>query len=180
MMEQDIQYTSLQAGDITPALFCDFQRRQKVTHCWRKQDGKWYIRDISFIDDWTADDYRVLVMYLRRTCDQGGVVFGAFCENKLKGFAAVSATLFGQNKEYLDLPSLHVSADMRGRGIGRVLFDKAKGWAGEHGAKKLYISAHSSVESQAFYRAMGCVEAQEYSEAHVRREPFDCQLECRI
>ena len=46
------------------------------------------------------------------------------------------------------------------------------------GRKPLYISAHSSVESQAFYKApMGCVEAREYQAFHVEKEPCDCQLE---
>lgn len=45
------------------------------------------------------------------------------------------------------------------------------------GAQALYISAHSSVESQAFYKAMGCVEAKEYQAFHVEKEPCDCQLE---
>ena len=39
-------------------------------------------------------------------------------------------------------------------------------------------SAHSSVESQAFYRKMGCVEAMVYNRQHVEAEPYDCQLEC--
>ena len=51
---------------------------------------------------------------------------------------------------------------------------------GENGAGKLYISAHSAVESQAFYKSMGCVEAGEYNPEHVEKEPYDCQLECRL
>ena len=51
---------------------------------------------------------------------------------------------------------------------------------GEKKAKKLYISAHSAVESQAFYKAMGCVEAEEYNAEHVEKEPYDCQLECDV
>lgn len=54
------------------------------------------------------------------------------------------------------------------------------GMAKAHRAKKLYISDHSAVESQAFYRAMGCVEAREYNEEHVLREPYDCQLEIEL
>lgn len=85
--------------------------------------------------------------------------------------------MFGAKEKYLDLTSLHVSEDMRGKGIGKILFLEAGAWAKEHGAKKLYISAHSAVETQAFYKAMGCVEAQEYHQQHVEAEPFDCQLE---
>lgn len=78
------------------------------------------------------------------------------------------------------LSNIHVSQDMRGRGIGRALFGMAKTWAREHCAEKLYISAHSAVESQAFYKAMGCVEAVEYNEALAAKEPCDCQLECAL
>lgn len=50
----------------------------------------------------------------------------------------------------------------------------------ENGAKKLYISAYSAVESQSFYKAMGCMEAQVYNMEHVEKEPYDCQLECKL
>ncbi len=114
---------------------------------------------------------------LKNTLVKGGVVFGAFVKDVLKGFSSVEPVLFGKNKEYLDLSSIHVSEDMRGKGIGNELFRLSKEWAQKHGAKKLYISAHSSVESQSFYRTMGCVEALEYSVLHVEKEPCDCQLE---
>ncbi len=88
--------------------------------------------------------------------------------------------MFGKEQRYLDLSSIHVSEDMRGQGIGKSLFLAAKEWAKSRGAKKLYISAHSAVESQAFYKAMGCVEAQGYNQMHVEAEPYDCQLECEL
>ena len=40
-----------------------------------------------------------------------------------------------------------------------------------------YISSHSALESQAFYAAMGCVDAVETNRQHVEAEPFDRQLE---
>ena len=75
---------------------------------------------------------------------------------------------------------MDISEDMRNKGIGRTLFFAAKEWAKQNGAKKLYISAHSAVESQAFYKAMGCVEAEVYHQKHVEDEPYDCQLECQL
>ena len=69
---------------------------------------------------------------------------------------------------------------MRHQGIGEKLFSEAKRWAKNNGGKKLYISAHSAVESQAFYRKMGCVEAALYNKEHVEQEPYDCQLECSL
>jgi len=173
-----MEYIRLDESRIERSLFDHFVRRQIVTKCWRKIDGKWCIRDIGFIDDWTEEDYEVLVACLRNTVRTGGLVLGAFYESELKGFVSVEPALFGKNKEYMDLSSIHVSEDMRKMGIGKGLFAEAKRWAKSHGAQKLYISAHSAVESQDFYRAMGCVEAQEYNMEHVEKEPCDCQLEC--
>ncbi len=175
-----MKYRSLQEHEINRELFRDFIRRQVVTKCWRKEDGEWIIKDAPFIDDWTEQDYEVLIQCLKRTVRTGGLVYGAFYEEKLKGFDAVLPEIFGGENKYIDLAAIHVSQDMRGTGIGTVLFKEAKRWAKEKGAEKLYISAHSAVESQAFYKRMGCVEAKWYKKAHVEEEPFDCQLEVKL
>ncbi len=175
-----IQYRRLYEDEICRELFRDFIRHQKVTKCWRKEKGEWLIKDAPFIDDWTEADYRILVSCLKNTIVTGGFVYAAFYSGMLKGFVSVEPALFGGEQKYLDLSSIHVSEDMRGRGIGKKLFLAAKEWAKENGADKLYISAHSAVESQAFYKKMGCVEAQVYNQRHVEAEPYDCQLECRV
>ena len=175
-----IQYRVLNSDEICRELFSDFIRRQNVTKCWRRHDGKWTIQDAPFVDDWTEDDYRVLISCLKNTVSSGGFVYGAFRDGKLKGFVSVESDWFGGEYEYLDLSSIHVSEDLRKNGIGRVLFLAAKEWAIKKGAKKLYISAHSAVESQAFYKSMGCVEAKLVNKRHVKEEPFDCQLEYEL
>lgn len=175
-----MEYITLDSESLNTRLFTNFKRHQKVTKCWRKVDGEWCIKEIAFIDDWTEKEYAELIGCLKNTLATGGLVLGAFYKKELKGFASIEPTLFGKKKEYLDLSSIHVSEDMRGKGIGKELFLQAKIWAKEHGAKKLYISAHSAVETQAFYRGMGCVEADEYNQEHVEQEPCDCQLECLV
>ena len=175
-----MQYRSLRADELNRELFSNFTRRQVVTKCWRKEKGEWKIKEVPFIDDWSEENYATLVSCLKNTILTGGFVYGAFSDNALKGFVSVEPTLFGGEQKYLDLSSIHVSEDMRGQGIGKVLFLAAKEWAKENGAGKLYISAHSSVESQAFYKAMGCVEAEVYNRKHVEEEPCDCQLECSL
>lgn len=176
----EIVYRRLVEEEICRELFRGFIRHQEVTKCWRREEGQWVIKDAPFVDDWTEEDYETLTDCLKRTAERGGFVCGAFCEQALKGFVSVEAELFGGEHGYLDLTSLHVSEDMRGHKIGTRLFEEARGWAEEQGARKLYISAHSAVESQAFYRAMGCVEAEACQQKHVEAEPFDCQLEYRI
>ncbi len=175
-----IQYREVQADEINRDLFKDFIRRQVVTKCWRKENGIWVIREDPFTDDWSESDYRILISCLRNTVQTGGFVYAAFYMDMLKGFVSAEAELFGEERKYVDLSSIHVSEDMRNHGIGTRLFLAAKEWAGKRGADKLYISAHSAVESQAFYKKMGCTEAQICLPQHTKAEPFDCQLECNI
>jgi len=175
-----IEYRNLVQDEICTELFSGFNRRQIVTKCRRKENGKWIIKEAPFIDDWSKDDYCFLVSCLKNTVATGGFVYAAFYNNVLKGFVSVEAEMFGGEQKYLDLSSIHISEDMRNKGIGTSLFFAAKKWAKEHGARKLYISSHSAVETQAFYKKMGCVEAQVYNQQHVEQEPYDCQLECEL
>ena len=175
-----MEYKKVNADRIQRQLFNHFIRRQYVTRCWRKRGNKWRIEDYAFVDDWDEADYQKLLAGLQQTLAGGGVVFGAFDGGYLKGFASLEEHLFGEEQEYIDLSKLYVSRDLRSHGIGKELFRLSKVWAKAHGAQKLYISANSAEESMAFYQAMGCVEAREYNEAHVKDEPSDCQLECLV
>ena len=154
-----MDYIRLTENMINVRLWSDFHRHQEVTKCHRKVNGEWVIIDNPFTEDWGEKEYEFLVKCLKNTVRTGGVVLGAF------------------DDKYLELSSIHVTEERRGSGIGRQLFERICAWAREMGAQKLYISAHSSVESQSFYRAVGCREAEEYSRYHAEKEPCDCQLE---
>ena len=175
-----MEYRILHSEELRPELFCEFTRRQIVTDCIRKENNEWVVKNDPFIDDWTDQDYCKLIACLKNTLATGGFVYAAFQCGTLKGFVSVESDLFGGAQRYLDLTSIHVSEELRGKGIGTALFLAAKEWAVRQGAKKLYISAHSAVESQAFYHKMGCVEAEIYCQHHVEEEPYDCQLECEL
>ena len=62
-----IEYRALEAREINRELFDAFIRRQVVTKCWRREGGKWVIRDDPFIDDWTPQDYETLIAGLKET-----------------------------------------------------------------------------------------------------------------
>ena len=174
------EFRLLTQEELAPELFRCFDRFQIVEKCWRKVEGQWVVKDVVFTERWGEKDYRFLCQCLQNTVATGGQVWGAFLEGRLKGFASVEGPLVGSRKQYADLTSIHVSADARGHGLGRRLFLLAEDTARQLGAEALYISAHSAVESQAFYKAMGCVETAEYLPAHVEQEPCDCQLERRV
>ncbi len=172
-----LEYRILQEQEIDRELFRTFIRHQVVDQCLRRENGNWVVRSDPFIDDWTEEDYGILIDCLHNTVRTGGFVCGAFLDGGLKGFVSVEKGFFGGENRYCDLSSLHVSEDMRREGIGKALFLIAAEWAGKQGAKKLYISAHSAIESQSFYQAMRCIEAEIYNQKHVEEEPYDCQLE---
>lgn len=174
---EGIIYRKLQAEEITRELFKGFERYQEVKRCWRKENGQWLLKDIPFIENWGEEDYAVLVECLQGTIKDGGVVLAAFEGDTLAGFASIEGEIFGGDHRYIQLSSLHTSYPKRGRGIGKVLLALAAQAARSLGAKKLYISTHSSEESQGFYRGQGCIEAKEYCSRLVEKEPCDCQLE---
>ncbi len=172
-----IIYRKLEETQITRQLFQSFRRHQNVTRCWRKEEGKWLLKDVPFVEEWSEAEYSFLVKCLKNTIHTGGYVFGAFQEEQLIGFASVENNHFGSEKQYVQLSCIHVSEESRGKRIGKELFARACEAGRLLKAEKLYISAHSSKESQAFYHAMGCVETLEYNKEISQAEPYDCQLE---
>jgi predicted N-acetyltransferase YhbS len=78
------------------------------------------------------------------------------------------------------MPYMHVSNNYRGVGIGKALFEKCVEAAKKMGAKSIYISAHPAIETQKFYKALGCKLAKEINQELKELEPFDIQLEYEI
>lgn len=167
----------LNLNDIDENLLDNFSRYQTIDRCWRKYDGKWVLKNNSCVEDWDNGKKQQVINGLYACKEQGGIVLGAFYNNKLIGFASIGATLFGECRQYLELTMMQISHGYRNKGIGKQLFLLTVEKAKEKGAKKLYISAHSSEESQAFYKAVGCIEAQEINVQIAEKEPFDCQME---
>ena len=175
----NIRCENLTVGDLHPNILDDFNRYQEVKKCWRKQNGEWVLVDNSFIDDWDEAKKKDLAThYLPGTIERGGTVFGAFDNDKLIGFFALAGNFIGKSGQYIRLISLQVSYEYRNKGIGKELFSLCVDAARKIGAEKLYISAHSSQESQAFYRAMKCVDTEEIIPELFEAEPFDVHMEC--
>ena len=97
------QYRELKEDEICRDLFGQFIRRQNVVKCWRRENESWVIKDDPFIDDWSEADYEILITCLKNTAATGGLLYGFFVGNNLKGFASVESALFGNKEKYLDL-----------------------------------------------------------------------------
>ena len=179
-MSAEIHYQRLNADNFTNHSLDDFVRRQTVTECWRKINNDWKLVPNVFEENWPRARCKEIAedMLLHIKLDQTG--FGAFDGERLIGFATVSHRIFGAAARYVQLVCFQISEEYRRQGIGRRLFSMICEEARQLGADKLYISAHSSKESQAAYRALGCGFAEEINEELAAAEPFDVQMEYRL
>ena len=173
----EIQYKRLNAQCFNEHSLDSFVRHQTVTECWREVDNKWVLVPNPFIEDWTIEQCRVIAENIVQHMNQDQTGFGAFDGERIIGFATVSHHIFGETANYVELVCFQVSEEYRHRGIGRKLFAMACGEALQLGADKLYISGHSSKESQTAYAALGCKHAEEINEILAEAEPLDVQLE---
>lgn len=155
-----------------------FCRHQEVKECWRKNSKNEYILVPNvYVEDWDINKRKEVAREILKRIVGDGFAYGAFCEGKVVGYILISSQLFGKNNQYMELLLYHVSEPYRRRGIGKELFKLACNAAKRKGAKKLYISAHSSKESQAAYRRLGCVDAIEINQMIAEKEPYDVQME---
>ncbi|WP_406242537.1 GNAT family N-acetyltransferase [Tissierella carlieri] len=177
MDKNDIEIRLLQITDLYLDALQDFNRYQITNRVMYKKNDEYMYKDNYFIEYWDELKKEQVIQSLIKCICTGGIVVGAFKNNKLIGFANVENKFFGKYREYLELPYIHVSYEFRNYGIGRQLFHLCCEKAREKGAKKLYIGAHPSEETQIFYKSIGCTLAVEVNKEIYKREPLDIQLE---
>jgi len=177
-MEQ-IKYRVLEESE------CDRIREidptQYIKNVWRKIEGQLKLIEINYMENDWPDGYHHYRNKLENTMLSGGAALGAFNdEGKMVGFATLDKDFFGQTAKYVLLDSMFISREYRGFGIGKKLFglcvEQAKVWK----ADKIYICAGSAEDTIAFYKAIGCIEAQEIDQELYQQDPRDIQLEYKL
>ena len=172
-----IIYSKLTNENFNENSLDDFIRHQEVKECWRKINGELTLVPCEFTENWSIEKRRKIAAEISAALNQNGFGYGAFDNGKLVGYVFLSTEFFGSEKQYIELKMFHISEPFRQMGIGKQLFLLACAESKKLDAKKLYISAHSSKESQAAYRKLGCVEAAEINPIIAENEPFDIQME---
>ncbi|MCL2064231.1 MAG: GNAT family N-acetyltransferase [Candidatus Cloacimonetes bacterium] len=173
-----MEYKELSLSDIKENLLDNFNRYQKVTRRWHKNNGVWLIVDCDYIDDWDETERKDRVnQFFNIIFEKKGYIFGAYKDNRLKGFSVLLNERFGTNKQYVLLKYMHVSLEYRHQGIGKKLFEMTVKKAKEIYIEKIYMSANNSEATQKFYLELGCIDATEINEKMVEKEPFDRQME---
>lgn len=152
----------------------DFDRYQVVTDVYRLSGQELVRRPNPFTETWSPERRRE---HAREVLSGEYITFCAFDGDRVAGGIML---LPEPDHGRLIVESFHVSREYRRQGLGRRLFGAAKDEARARGARALYISACSAVETIDFYRAMGCVLSPDPIPEMVEKEPCDIQLECAL
>ena len=169
------------AADLNNNLLDYFHRYQKVIKDWCPiSKGVYILKEQPHIEDWDKQAKERKILKLQSLIQRGGSVFGAFDQSKLIGFSAIDGILLGINQQYIELVEFHVSYEYRGQHIGKQLFELSAEAARDLAAKKLYIVASSSEESQKVYKKLRCTYTTEYISCLYDQSPSDVHLEYKL
>lgn len=171
MCKMSVVYKKVLQSNIADTSLDSFERYQETKIVLYQKERSLYQKEISFIDDWDQAKLNSICSYLKQV--KGSVVF-AYLNRDVIGFTNVEYEMFDN---YMNMPFIHVSKSHRGKKIGANLFLLISKIALEQGAKKLYISSHPSIETQLFYKNLGCDLAMKVNQKLLADEPYDIQLE---
>lgn len=152
----------------------NYQRKQEVKRVYRKHNGAYRLEACVYTEDWDIEKRRSVA---REISSPAYITYLALDKGEVIGFIGLKKDLVGT---YMILDLMQVSAGCRGQGIGRMLFEKGKEEARRAGAEALYISACSSEETIAFYKAMGARITECPIKQLAEAEPCDLQMVCEV
>jgi GNAT superfamily N-acetyltransferase len=156
-------------------------RREVVENIYSLVDGVLTLRPAYFdIQGWPPGEAGLYTPLLLDCYDRGGWFCGIYDDERLIAVAILESKFIGAEKDQLQLKFFHVSRDYRAHGVGRRLFDLARGEARRRGAKRMYISATPSQNTINFYLRMGCQVVSEPDPELFALEPEDIHLECPV
>lgn len=151
-----------------------FKRIQHTNNVLYNENGTLIEKEIVFDDDWPEVKLEEISLYLKDCIKKGGSVYAAYSGKHVIGFTCIEHYYFD---DYVNMAYLHVDQRYRGEGIGKELIYFIAMEAKSRGVKKLYISAHPSIETMSFYFSVGCKQAEKINEELLAVEPYDIQLE---
>lgn len=166
-----IRYNVVRPKNITIDLLQGYQRFTETSRVKYLEQGILKEKGVKFTDSWDEEKLRSIEDFMRESQNRTII---AKENKKVVGFVVLDLGLFDG---YMNMPYIHTDNRHRGRGIGKSLILLASKIAKDHGAKKLYISAHPNVDAQAFYKDMGCGLAEKINQELYELEPLDIQLE---
>lgn len=165
-----IEIRQLTADIFSEDMLDNYNRKHEVKKVWRGKNCEYVLTEQPYTEDWDLARKRSVARMIGRP---DYITYIAQQDGRVVGFIGLKRTLVGKR---MILDMMHVSADLRGRGLGRKLFQMGIQEARQAGAEELYISACSSEETIAFYRAMGAELTDRPIPEIAEDEPFDLQM----
>ncbi|MGN0666776.1 MAG: GNAT family N-acetyltransferase [Huintestinicola sp.] len=169
-----IRIELLSTENFKPDSLDNYQRKHDVKKVYRKHNGEYILVDCVYTEDWDMEEKRSVA---KKISSDDYITYLAIEKDEVVGFIGLKKDLVGS---YMILDMIYVSADCRVQGIGRRLFDIGKEEARKVGAEALYISACSSEETIAFYKAMGAELTDRPIKEFAEAEPYDLQMVCYV
>ena len=162
-------------------LIWQIDRREIVENIYYLDQGELLLKPDYFdVEDWPPGEAEHYTPILLDCYDRGGTFWGAFENNMLVGAAVLESKFIGMQQNALQLKFLHISRDVRKRGLGTTLFNTAVEKVKTLGAERLYISATPSENTVNYYLRLGCAPATEIDPELFALEPEDIHLEYLI
>jgi GNAT superfamily N-acetyltransferase len=95
--------------------------------------------------------------------------FVAMHENKVIGWIGVTQAILIELLPYCEINGLIVDEKYRGKGIGKLLIEKAKQWGKEKGNDTLRLRCNvKRTEAHLFYQHLGFIETKEQKSFEIR------------
>lgn len=157
----------------------EIDRSEHVTLAYRVRDRRLEERHVDWhVPRWFGEgngehSVQTKVAALSPILDQGGVMWGAFDQDRLVGVAILRP---GLTEDMAQLAFLHVSKGYRRQGIATRLTQQASKLAREMGAQRLYVSATESESAVGFYFSQGFELAEEVHPELYALEPEDIHM----
>ena len=184
---EPITCRAMTVDDLHIHMMDEFDRHQEITHIVRKSGRVKKLREPR-VEDWTEGNKKASVsnfiyhVYFRQFYGGEPKVFAAFRGDQVVGFAhwrylEDQNLKWGKEKDFAILDRLFVSRECRRMGLGRRLFNLCAEAARAEGAHMMYISTEPAIETQAFYRSLGCAKTKTGLGRVTRAPKHDIPLE---
>jgi GNAT superfamily N-acetyltransferase len=174
-----VTYRELQINEIER--IHEINRREEIYGHYKLHNGMLVaVEGIEYVNAFDHDELNDILCRQRKIKEEGGLIIGAFDDEKIMGVASVENKRRGMRLEYCKMDILYVSYEYRGRGIGKNLVEMSKRTAQRFGASKLYISATPTKTTVDFYLKLGAILTTELDIALHQKEPEDIHLELKI
>lgn len=162
-------------------LLREIDRREVIEEVYYLRDGKLETeKEFYDVSEFPCIEFEDYIVRLKKDYDSGGVVVGAFKEDKIAGMIAIQNRLRGTQKDTILMDILYVSREYRKYGVGKMLVNYIKKKSKSMGAKRLYVSATPSKNTVDFYLGQGCVLAEDVDAELFEKEPLDIHLHLEL